>query len=162
MNLCGPRKSYVKCSQAFRDHLMDAARVSNGKLVLLKRVAMDSMEVKIASYFSCQGIREDPRNHCIPVLDVIPDKDDSNKSYLVMPFLRYVDRPPFELIQRMLDCGERFSRYIPSHFQVLVFTSQQGLAFMHEHDVAHWYVDHLQMTSGTDWPLVVIVHTRIL
>ncbi len=76
-------------------------------LVLLKRVAADSKEVKIASYFSSQEIREDPRNHCIPVLDVIPDKDDSSKSYLVMPFLRYADRPPFESIQSMLDCGEQ-------------------------------------------------------
>ncbi|KAM5532635.1 hypothetical protein V8D89_013679 [Ganoderma adspersum] len=107
---------------AFRDHLIDATRLSDGKLVLLKRVAADSMEVKIASYFSSQGIREDPRNHCIPVLDVIPDKDNSNKCYLVMPFLRYVDRPPFESVQSILDCGE----------QLL-----EGLVFMHEHGVAH-------------------------
>nr|VWO99344.1 Mannitol 1-phosphate dehydrogenase [Ganoderma boninense] len=101
---------------------MDATRVSDGKLVLLKRIATDSMEIKIASHFSSRELREDPRNHCIPVLDVVPDQDDPTKSYLVMPFLRYVDRPPFESVQSILDCGE----------QLL-----EGLAFIHEHGVAH-------------------------
>ena len=88
--------------------------MSDGKLVLLKRVASGCMEVKIASYFSSPEMRSDPRNHCIPVLDIVPDQDDPSKSYLVMPFLRYVDTPPFESVQSILDCGEQLLEVRPS------------------------------------------------
>ncbi|PIL36661.1 hypothetical protein GSI_00350 [Ganoderma sinense ZZ0214-1] len=88
---------------------MDATRVSDGKLVLLKQslIPTDSQELKIATHLSSPKMRKDPRNHCVPVLDVFPDKDDPNHSYIVMPFLRYIDDPPFESVQNMLDCGEQ-------------------------------------------------------
>ena len=86
---------------------MDATRASDGQLVLLKQIATNSLESKIATHFSSHGVRDDPRNHCIPVMDVFPDEDDPSKSYLVMPFLRYIDDPPFESIGSMLECGEQ-------------------------------------------------------
>ncbi|KAI0676775.1 kinase-like domain-containing protein [Trametes maxima] len=102
--------------------MIDATRVSDGKLVYLKKVASTSLELDLARYFSTEELRQDPRNHCVPLLDVIPHPDDPTVSFMVMPFLRYVNRPPFETIEDMFECGE----------QIL-----EGLAFMHQHGVAH-------------------------
>ena len=115
--------------QLLRPHLMDATRISDGKLVILKRINADSAELKIAMHFSSRTMREDPRNHCVPVLDVVPDKDDPNKCFVVMPFLRYVDYPPFESIQSMLNCGEQLLevRFIP--MQVTMPDHKSGSCF---------------------------------
>ncbi len=96
---------------------MDATRVADGRLVVLKQVATDSQELRIATHFSSRDMQEDPRNHCVPVLDVFPDKDDPSRSYLVMPFLRYIDDPDWESVQGMLDCGEQLLevRLLPPH-----------------------------------------------
>ena len=45
----------------------------------------------------------DPRNHCVPVIEVIEDPNDGAVSYMVMPLLRRVQRPPFEFIKEIVD-----------------------------------------------------------
>ncbi|KAI8984969.1 kinase-like domain-containing protein [Trametes punicea] len=107
---------------AMGPHLMDARRISDNALVLMKRVRSDSDELAIATYLSSDPLRDDPRNHCVPILDVLRDPEDEEISFLVMPFLRQVDNPPFETVGTLLDCCE----------QLL-----EGLVFMHEHGVAH-------------------------
>ena len=86
----------------------------DSKLVLLKQVATDSQELKIATHLSSPGLRKDPCNHCVPVLDVFPDDNDPSNSYLMMSFMRYVDNPPFDSVQDMLDCGELLDVSTPS------------------------------------------------
>ncbi|KAI0363711.1 hypothetical protein BV20DRAFT_1039768 [Pilatotrama ljubarskyi] len=100
----------------------DATRISDGKLVCLKKVLSASEELEICRYFSSEALRQDPCNHCIPLLDVLPHPTDPNISFMVMPYLRYIDDPPFETIEDVMECGE----------QIL-----EGLLFMHEHNVAH-------------------------
>ncbi|TBU50532.1 kinase-like domain-containing protein [Dichomitus squalens] len=109
-------------THALRPSLMDATRIADGKLVQLKRIRTDSQELDIARRFSSPEYRSDPRNHCVPILDIIPDADDPQMSYIVMPFLRDVDDPPFKSVKNILDCID----------QLL-----EGLAFLHEHGVAH-------------------------
>ncbi|KAI0350538.1 hypothetical protein OH77DRAFT_1593479 [Trametes cingulata] len=106
----------------WRSSVMDATRISDGTLVYLKRVKSDSQELQILSYLSSEELLHDPRNHCVPLLDVIQDPLNPDTSYMVMPFLRYIDSPPFELVGDVLECID----------QVL-----EGLVFIHDHDVAH-------------------------
>ena len=47
--------------------------------------------------------RPDPKNHCVPVITVIDDPEDDTKSYLVMPFLRPADDPPFDFVKEIVD-----------------------------------------------------------
>ncbi|OSD01823.1 hypothetical protein PYCCODRAFT_1368635 [Trametes coccinea BRFM310] len=101
---------------------IDAVRVSDNKVVYLKKVRNTSLELELSRYFSSQDLRDDPRNHCVPLLDVIPHPTDPEVSFMVMPWLRLVDRPPFETVDNALDFGE----------QLL-----EGLTFMHEHGIAH-------------------------
>lgn len=105
----------------FRYGQIDAT-TTDGQLVYLKQVRTDSEELKIAQMFSSPLIREDPRNHCVPVLDAFPDNEDETLTYIVMPYLHDMNQPDFYWVGDVVDFVD----------QVL-----EGLAFMHQHAVAH-------------------------
>ena len=52
---------------------------------------------------STKELLADPRNHCVPVIDVIDDPDYDAISYMVMPMLRLVDNPPFQYVKEIID-----------------------------------------------------------
>ncbi|KAI0773748.1 kinase-like domain-containing protein [Fomes fomentarius] len=105
-----------------RSHLMDATNVSDGKLVLIKKVVSNSPELHIATCLSSKELRKDPRNHCVPILDAFVDTQEPAISFIVMPFLRPIDKPEFDTVGSILNCVD----------QLL-----EGLIFLHEHNVAH-------------------------
>ena len=74
---------------------------------MLKKVASGSQEIRIASYFSTGDLRKDPRNHCVPILDVFVDSQDPAISFIVMPFLRPIDQPEFDTVGSILTCVEQ-------------------------------------------------------
>ncbi|CDO76263.1 hypothetical protein BN946_scf184470.g21 [Trametes cinnabarina] len=107
---------------ATRPHLMDARRVSDNKLVLIKSNRHDSPEFDIATHLSSPAMRRDPCNHSVPIIDVLRDPADDTAVFIVMPFLKRIDDPPFESVGNVLDCCEQFL---------------EGLVFMHDNGVAH-------------------------
>ncbi|CAL1713633.1 unnamed protein product [Somion occarium] len=109
-----------RCSMMVGYHSMDATRMSDGTLVCLKTVKTDSERLRIPIFFSSKELRDDPRNHCVPILDVLPDSENEDQSILVMPFLRKYNCPEFETVYNVTD-------YVD---QML-----EGLAFFHEHGV---------------------------
>ena len=52
---------------------------------------------------STTELRADPRNHCVPIIEVIDDPGDDSKSYMVMPFLRDADDPQFQYVKEVMD-----------------------------------------------------------
>ncbi|KAL6306741.1 hypothetical protein BKA93DRAFT_772601 [Sparassis latifolia] len=104
------------------DHLIDATRICDGAPVYIKRVKTGDNESQIATMFSAPRLRTDPNNHCVPILEVFQDADDKTISYMVMPCLRFIDRPPFERVIDVVDFVD----------QLL-----EGLVFMHQNGVAH-------------------------
>jgi hypothetical protein len=50
---------------------------------------------------------DDPANHSVPILDTFEDLADKSISYLVMPFLRLTDNPPFEVVEEVLDFADQ-------------------------------------------------------
>ncbi|OCH90635.1 hypothetical protein OBBRIDRAFT_819196 [Obba rivulosa] len=123
-----------------RKHLIDARRVSDESLVYIKRVKTGDLESKIATYLSSEGLSGDPRNHCVPILEMFEDPDDPAISYMVMPFLRPIDEPQFELISEVLDFVD----------QII-----EGLVFLHDHGVAHrdCAPKNLMMAADAMYPL---------
>lgn len=121
--------------------VMDATRISDGKLVLLKKIkqSVHPFEVEISKFFHDGPIASDPRNHCVPILDVLQDPDDENMVLLVMPFLREYDVPRFDTFGEVIECFRQlFEVCLPrfhagSTYDILF----QGLKFMHDHHVAH-------------------------
>ena len=83
-----------------RPFLVDATRISDGKLVYIKEVKTGDQESRIASILAAV---DDPANHSVPILDSFTDPADDSTSYIVMPFLRSSDSPPFETIGEVAD-----------------------------------------------------------
>lgn len=82
---------------------MDARRMSDNKLVYIKRVTTNSDEVKIATFLGRGTLQQDPQCHCVPVLDVFADDKDKELSYMVMKYLRHIDVPEFDFVENVVD-----------------------------------------------------------
>ena len=91
-------------SQPAQSHLIDATRLSDGKLVMIKKVARDSQEVRIATYLSSEALQKDPRNHTVPVFDILDDPDDPTLSFMVMVYLRRIHDVEFDTVGSIFDC----------------------------------------------------------
>ncbi|KAG8920047.1 hypothetical protein FRC01_000951 [Tulasnella sp. 417] len=87
--------------------LLDAQRISDGLVVMLKEIDAKSTEGPITSLLSSQLLRSDPRNHAVPVLDVLVDNTNDQKSLLILPLLRVIDNPELESIPEALDLIEQ-------------------------------------------------------
>ncbi|KAG9041186.1 hypothetical protein FS837_012635 [Tulasnella sp. UAMH 9824] len=83
--------------------ILDAQRISDGLVVVLKEIDAKSTEGPITSFLSSESIKDDPRNHAVPVLDVLVDNLDDQKLLLVLPLLRRVNSPDFESVPEVLD-----------------------------------------------------------
>lgn len=93
--------------QVVKQQIVDAVNISDGEQVMLKRVKTESAELRIALYFSLPELREDPRNHCVPVLDHFQDVEDESITFMVMPLLRNFDDPKFGTVNELLDFGDQ-------------------------------------------------------
>ncbi|KAH9914996.1 hypothetical protein B0H21DRAFT_828220 [Amylocystis lapponica] len=147
----GTKKSYYQCEDGQvmdRGHLLDAARVSDGKVVMLKRILKSEHphEVEISQLFSSEPLGQDSRNHCIPLLDVLQDPDDEDLIFLVLPLLRKYDYPPFDTIGEVVE----FLRQI-----------FEGIQFMHENCVAHRDCMNLNIMMDASTIFPKLYHPRI-
>ncbi|TFY55848.1 hypothetical protein EVG20_g9170 [Dentipellis fragilis] len=120
---------------------IDAVRTSDGRRVCLKRVpcrAEDSAEVAILQFLSQSELRKDPRNHAIPLLDVIRAPDHC---FLVLPFFR-----------TLMSHGEHFNT-IGKRFD-LVSQTLEALAWLHELRIAHRDISaaNILMDAGRMFP----------
>ena len=83
--------SYVK-----KSNVLDAIRIHDGIKVVLKRVPATTDEIGITLHLTSAHMRSDPRNRTVHILDVIPIRhNDEEHVFLVMPYLRQFDSPPF-------------------------------------------------------------------
>jgi len=119
-------QSIIWCEDALsaplRENLIDARRMSDDMLVYIKRVKTGDNESRITTMLSSERLRQDPRNHSVPVLDLFQDDEDPRISYIVMPFLRLIDSPQFDLVEELVE---------------FVDQTLEGLVFMHDQGVAH-------------------------
>lgn len=81
-------------------HVIDATRISDGELVMLKRVSHEEhpYEKEISLYLSSEPIASDPRNHCVHIYDVLDMPEDEEHFILVLPLLREYDDPRIKSI----------------------------------------------------------------
>ncbi|KAF7301254.1 Protein kinase domain-containing protein [Mycena indigotica] len=108
----------------FKSSIMDAHRIVDNKPVMFKTVrsSVHPDEVEIALMFSSPPLAANPRNHCIPILDVLQDPEDAQKQILVMPRFIEFSVPKFDTVGEVVDCFRQ------------IF---EGIGFMHENFVAH-------------------------
>lgn len=60
-------------------------------------------EADIGSFFSSGDRASNPRNHCVPIYDVLRVPDEEDAQILVMPLLRKYGDPPFETVGEVVD-----------------------------------------------------------
>jgi hypothetical protein len=58
---------------------------------------------------------DDPASHSVPILDTFEDSVNKSISYLVMPFLRLTDDPPFDIVDDVLDFVDQILEVRPEH-----------------------------------------------
>ncbi|PPQ68619.1 hypothetical protein CVT25_005529 [Psilocybe cyanescens] len=136
------------------DHIMqilpqvlDGIRRQDGLVVCIKMIQdrRKLRQIAIVEYFSTRRLSEDSRNHIVPFYDSFGDTFSPHIQYIVTPVLRRFDDPPF-----LMAC------------EVVDFVSQvlEGLAFMHENNVAHHNLtaEHIMMDAKalvpTGWHFV--------
>ncbi|EPQ58920.1 hypothetical protein GLOTRDRAFT_35157 [Gloeophyllum trabeum ATCC 11539] len=93
------------CEDAIRQRIpqiLDAKR-KDGTVVILKHTKRSTPEIGIASFLSSEQYRHDPRNHCVPILDVFHDLLEPDKAFMVMPLLRPFNDPEFGAIGEVFD-----------------------------------------------------------
>lgn len=85
-------------------HLMDATRLSDGAYVMLKPVRKSThpYEAEIGQFLSSGALASDPRNHCVPIIEVLQPPGEGNLM-LVMPMLRKYNDPAFETFDEVID-----------------------------------------------------------
>lgn len=84
---------YLATESQQKPHLQDATRISDNKPVYLKYVAKPSAEINIGNLFKDESLAKDPRNHSVPLLEVLEDPSDPMHAILVLPLLRRLDEP---------------------------------------------------------------------
>ncbi|KAJ7130730.1 kinase-like domain-containing protein [Mycena crocata] len=104
--------------------LIDAVRISDGALVVLKRSdpTEDPDEVDIAQFLTTGPRATDPRNHCVPIYETFPVPDLNDAVIIVMPLLYDLESPRFDTVGEAIECFRQ------------IF---EGVQFIHENNVAH-------------------------
>jgi hypothetical protein len=123
---------------------MDATRRHDGRHFTLKKIYPDEgpYELRITQLFSSRELARDPRNHCVPLLDIIEIPQNRQK-LTVMPLLRPFNDPHFQTFGEFVAfftqiCDVRsFQR--PSSRTSSDRPLDQGFQFMHERNIAHRY-----------------------
>lgn len=91
---------------------MDATRITNGRFVCIKRLHTDSNELGIAKLVYAEERARNARNHCVSILDTFEDEADPSILYLIMPFMRPIDRPPLSWLATLWILWMKLWRYV--------------------------------------------------
>lgn len=85
--------------------MCDAVRESDGSYVMLKSVnpSTHPYEAEIGTFYSTEPLASDPKNHCIPIYDVLKLPDEDDTILLVMPLMRQCANPPFQTFGEAVD-----------------------------------------------------------
>ena len=85
---------------------MDGTRLSDGAFIVFKIVRRSEYpyEVDIAKFFSTEPLRSDPKNHCVPIYDILSLPGDVDTVIMVMPLLLGYTAPPFRTVGEAVDC----------------------------------------------------------
>ncbi|CAL1706173.1 unnamed protein product [Somion occarium] len=107
-----------------RAAIMDATRVSDGELVILKKIdkSDNPREEELTQYLCSGPVALEPRNHCIPLLDILHPPNEPNVVILVLPLLLPFYEPRFRTFGEAID------------FMQQAF---EGIKFLHDHLIAH-------------------------
>lgn len=131
------------------------ARKADGTLVAIKWIPPQEHtrdELEVIRFLSSDGLRDDPRNHCLTLLDSFDHPTISGGVFIVTPWLLSLVSMPVKYVNDVAD------------FMLQTF---EGLAFMHANGVAHRdctgrniMVDATSLIPNTRWHPQHPTHTE--
>lgn len=115
-----------------RGHVLDATRVADGIPLTLKRIltSRHPHEVEISRYLSSEPLASDPKNHCVPILEVLEVPNEPSLRILVMPLLRKFNDPTFLTVGEAIEFFRQvFEVCLPSncHLRSISFLVWEGV-----------------------------------
>lgn len=118
---------------------VDATRISDGKLVWIKRIFAGREEMQILQRLclSSSPLAQDTKNPAVPIFQTFVDPEDGNYSFVVMPFLRCINNPPFDYVGEVCDFVDQILEVCPVRYFVALLKYSQGLVYLHEHGIVH-------------------------
>jgi len=125
---------FEDCANSLEGEVLDAVRTVDNHRVSIKIVSNASQEIKIACLLSTKELLPDPRNHCVPVLDVLPDPLSPSHSLLIMPYLRPFYDPAFEVVEDIMDFIQQTLELLGSVFYPQSRGCSSGLLNDEHHD----------------------------
>jgi len=102
-----------------KPNVIDATRTKNSVKVVLKCIRVESDEFRIALYLSSSKLLSDPRNHTVPISDIISLPEDKEYVLLVMPYLRVFNKPPFHCCAEFVEAFRQFLQVFTRSFDAL-------------------------------------------
>ncbi|KAI0311022.1 hypothetical protein OF83DRAFT_1069524, partial [Amylostereum chailletii] len=128
-------KIFIDCEDGrIAGPLMDATRASDGSFVALKWIDRhySPFEPEISRFLSKPSLRDDPKNYCVPIFDVLQvPSNPATEAIIVVPLLKRVNEPRFETFGEIV-------AFFTQMFEVRpVVHPRGGIQFMHKHGVAH-------------------------
>ncbi|KAI0088687.1 hypothetical protein BDY19DRAFT_180218 [Irpex rosettiformis] len=114
--------SYAKTSMHFPCLVTSSTQLGRSTVNSCTSSESSSSEAQIVNKLSKPPLSDDPSNHSVPILETLLDDTDPSKSYLVMPYLRLTNNPPFDIVNDIVDLTDQLF---------------EGLAFIHAQNVAH-------------------------
>ena len=102
---------------------MDATRRRDGKHVMFKKIYPEEgpHELIITQLFSSRELARHPRNHCVPLLDIVENSQNGQK-LMVMPLLRPFNDPHLQTFGEFVAfftqiCEVRFFQHTSSRIE---------------------------------------------
>jgi serine/threonine protein kinase len=126
---------------------MDATRRRDGKHVMFKKVYPEEgpYELMIIQLFSSREFARDPRNHCVPLLDIL--ETQNGQKLMTMPLLRPFNNPRFQTFGEFVAFFSQICEVGSFQHSSSRISSDrawdQGLQFMHERNIAHRWAQTL-------------------
>ncbi|RDX54872.1 hypothetical protein OH76DRAFT_1339715 [Lentinus brumalis] len=120
-------KLWFQCEDGdttIRESIMDAVRISDGRIVTIKRVQKRNTpwEESTMRRFSTEPLASNPHNYAIPLYDTIQPPWDDDIVFLIMPHFIRIHKHKYATVGEAMEC-----------FRQLF----EGLQFMHHNLVAH-------------------------
>ncbi|KAG8921941.1 hypothetical protein FRC02_012263 [Tulasnella sp. 418] len=123
----------------WRPAILDAERIKDGKIVILKQAKANTPEIEIGRYVSSPELRDEESNHCMPLLDVLTNPEEPEQVILVIPLLRHIEIPMPVTVSECVDFVQQ-TLEVWFHLFIIVTADPamiQGLNFMHSKGIAH-------------------------
>ncbi|KAG6835425.1 hypothetical protein H0H93_001588, partial [Arthromyces matolae] len=128
-------------SSAIQHHLVADATRADGSVVAIKcvDVTQPQNDIPMLRHLSSDKFTSNPRNHCVPIFDILEPLEGSNIAFVVMPLLYLPNSPSFGTIGEALAFWKQMIEVDSSLLLPLLATESHRRISTHEFSETHLF-----------------------